>query len=371
MGTGDGADGKFERRGGLRAPVSFKVSYVSIDDLVESYTEDISRGGMFVRTDDPLPMGDVVVVDVSLPDGGPSYHAFARVAHVIGDEALSEGKVPGMGLEFLDLGETPLANDIARFIASSGHDDPVPPPPAGLTGTVLIVDDDDALRERAAAIVADAGHRVVTAKNGMDAIRKAVQSPPDLIVSDVNMPALDGWQFIRLVRARKALADVPVIFLTTSLSDDERLKGYQAGVNDYIYKPYHDDELALHIQRTIEQARAYPGRTNTLRGQLAHVSIGRLLSLLAAEKREGTLLLVRRDEIATAHLRDGQVVSVDVPDAQADLDGPDRLFWLLDWLHGRFEFTPSEVTDVDTVELSTPHALMRHARLHEEPPTSP
>ena len=131
------------------------------------------------------------------------------------------------------------------------------------------------------------------------------------------------------------------------------------------------DELALHIQRTIEQARAYPGRTTALRGQLAHVSIGRLLSLLAAEKREGRLLLVRRDDIATAHLRDGQVVCIDGPDEQEGLDGPGRLLWLLDWLQGRFEFMSCEVTDEDSVQLSTPHALMRHAQLHEEPPTSP
>ncbi|RMH41708.1 MAG: response regulator [Deltaproteobacteria bacterium] len=365
------ADNGFERRGGLRAAASLKVTYTSVDELVEAYTEDISRGGLFVRTTELLPIGEVVRVQVEMPDGGPVYAGFARVAHTIGREAVAAGRSPGMGLEFLDAGEAPLANEIARHLAATGHDEPVPPAPAGVSGRILVVDNDDAARELAAGVIRDAGHTVAVARNGMDAIRKALDDPPDLIVTDVDMPALDGWQFLRLLRARPELEHVPVIVLAGRLTDDERLRGYQNGVNDYVTVPYADDELALHVQRALERARAYPNRTAALTGYIAHVSIARLLTLLSSEQREGRLYVSDRKRVATAYLRDGQVVRVDVPEDQEHLDGAGRLLWLLDWIDGRFEFIPAAVSDPDSVGLSTPQALLRHARADAEPPTGP
>jgi uncharacterized protein (TIGR02266 family) len=374
VGVDEAGDGRFERRGGLRERASLKVQYTSIGELVEAYTVDISRGGLFVKTQEPLPIGEVVKIHAELPDGGPSLDTFGRVAHVIGAEALADGRVPGMGLEFLDTGKTPMADDVARFLAATGYADPVPDPPAGITGRVLVIDDEESARERAASAIRNAGHTVTTAKNGMDGLRKALADPPDLIVSDIQMPALDGWQLLRLIRARGELAHVPVVFVTSSITDDERLKGYQIGVSDYVAKPYDDDELALQIQRVLERCQAYPGstaRTCALSGQLAHVSIGRVLSLLAAEQRHGRLMLVNRLDIATAYLRDGRVVRVDVPDEHDDKTGAERLFWLLDWVDGRFEFTVGDIEGDDVVEMDTAQAMIQHAHLHQEEPTTP
>jgi len=372
--VGDPSEGSFERRGGLRATASIKVSYTSIGELVEAYTEDLSRGGLYVRTDEPLPIGAVVQLHVALPDSGPAFDVFARVAHVIGAEGRAGGRVPGMGLEFLDIGAIPLADEIVRYLAAQGHDVPVPPPPSGISASVLVVDHDEKERERIASVVRDSGHSVETAKNGMDGLRKALDDTPDLIVSEVKMPALDGWQFIRLVRARPQLAHVPVVFVTGTLSDEDRLAGYKVGVSDYVGKPFEDDELALQLQRVLERFQAYPGsstRACLLSGELSHVSIGRVLSLLAAESREGRLMLVHRDQIATAYLRSGDVVRIDVPDEHEGKTGAERLFYLLDWVDGRFEFSIADVTDDDDIGLPTAQALIQHAHLHEEEPTNP
>ncbi len=345
------------------------MSYTSIDELVDAYSADISQGGMFVVTDELLPIGEVVKVTVTLPDDGPSFAVFARVAHTIGPEGRAGGRAEGMGLEFLDVGDTPLADEIARYLAAAECDAVLPPAPAGVSATVLVVDDDETQRDAIAQVVRDAGHHTVTAKNGMDALRKALADPPDLIVTDVYMPALDGWQFVRLARARPELANVPVMFVTGGISDEERLKGYQLGVCDFVTKSFVEEELGLRVQRVLERRRAFPGSAGSsslLSGDISHVSVGRVLTLLAAEEREGVLRLVRRDEIASAYFRGGAVVRVDVPEAESAKSGEQRLYYLLDWREGRFEFSLCDVADENTVGLSVPEALLRHATMIPE-----
>jgi uncharacterized protein (TIGR02266 family) len=361
----DGGQGPFERRVQLRAAATFQVSYQSLDELVNAYTIDISQGGLFVRTEQILPVGDVVKIAVAWPDSAPM-EVFARVAHVIGPEGTTAGREPGMGLEFLNLGETPLADRVARYLAQAGHSEPVPPPPAGATGTILVIEEDDNEREHMMRIIEDRDHRTVGANNAMNGLRMANESPPDLIVADVHDPALDGWQFARLVRARSALAAVPIVFVGSGLSDDDRLKGYQVGANDFVSRPYDDEELALHVQRTLERARAYPGSSNrsaSLSGYLAHVSVSRVLSLLAAEHREGRLMLIRRGEAATIYFRDGTPVRVDLDAEHDQLQGPDRLHYVLSWGPGRFEFVNAQVEDEDQIGTSVAEALLQYLML--------
>jgi len=97
-----------------------------------------------------------------------------------------------------------------------------------------------------------------------------------------------------------------------------------------------------------------------------------VLALLAAEKRDGILLLVHKGKVATAYLRDGMVVRVEVPDPHQNKPSLERLFHILDWTDGRFEFSIAEVSDPDTVNMPVAEALLKHAQLQDEPePTRP
>jgi uncharacterized protein (TIGR02266 family) len=369
----DGIITLLERRGEIRVAASLRVGYQSLDELVEVYTDNISRGGLFIRTIELLPIGAVVKIKIDLADGGEAFDAIGRVTHIVGPA--EAGKAPvGMGVEFLDVGGAPLADRIARYLAAQGAEQLLPPSPAGVSALVLVIDDDPAYRDRVARVVEEAGHRATTAKNGLDGLRKALERRPDLILTDIEMPALDGWQFVRLVHARPTLADVPVVFFTSNLDDDGRLRGYQLGVSDFIEKPFLDEEMALQVQRTLERAHAYPRRVaqrGMLRGELSQVALGRVLALLAAEKREGILLLVGRDEVAAIGLRDGAPVRVDLPDKHENKQGVDRLHYLLDWNTGRFEFSAAEVRDDNTINLPTAAVLLQHAQRFGEEPTTP
>ncbi len=365
-----------DRRGEIRVALTFKVSFSSLDDFVIAYTANISRGGMLVRTDELLPVGAVVKLSLELPDDETMFEAIARVAHLEGRPGDETHDPAGMGLEFVHVGGAPLADRIAHYLAAEGKTEKLAPSPAAVSASVLVVDDDDVARNRIAQVIRDAGHRTNAARNGLDALRKAIESPPDLIITDIEMPALDGWQFTRLVRARERLVDIPVVFVTSHISDEERLRGYQLGVSDYIAKPFDDDDLALRVQRVLEHARAYPhglSEKYRLRGELGQVSVGRVLTLLDSEKREGTLMLVASDEIATLYLRGGTVIRVDLGEKHDHIEGIERLFHVLDWTSGRFEFTFAEIEGEDDIQTPTSTVILMHARrwAEEDEKTTP
>jgi len=155
--------------------------------------------------------------------------------------------------------------------------------------------------------------------------------------------------------------------VTALSSDEQRLQGYRLGVDDYIAKPFNDDEFGLRIQRVLDRARAYPRNipmSKALRGDLSQISLASLLSFLEMEGRTGLLLLVRPEEVATLYLRDGAVVRVDVPSASEHLSGIDRVYALLEWNTGRFELAEADVDDADDVGVPTSAILIELARRH-------
>lgn len=357
------------RRAEPRVLAAFQVKYRSVNDVVTAYTRDVSRGGLYVATNRLLPVGAVVRLHLQMPDG-PELRVVARVAYALDDsDATGHDRPAGMGMELLDIGGTPVADEIARFLARVAPGSELPPAPSGMTSRILIIDDDQAHRDHTAQLMRDAGHEVFVADNGVKGLSLALQEQPDLILSDVQMPVMDGWTLVRMLRARPSLMHVPVVFVTSLGSDEQRLQGYRLGVDDYIPKPFHDDELALRVQRVLTRARAYPRNVagaKALRGSLAHVSLTTLLSFLEVERRTGILLLVQPDQVATLYLRDGRVIRVDLPEEMDHLHAGDRVRCLLSWNDGRFELADAMVHDEDVIGMSTSSLLLEHAQSQDE-----
>src|SRR5207302_9873488 len=135
--------------------------------------------------------------------------------------AAKTGKPAGMGIQFLDLDEQALTR-IGQFIAEqsvTAESDPASR--RGKPLKVLVVDDDHSSREAAAKPFRDRGDDVRTASDGVDALAACLKDPPDVILSDVQMPRMDGWQLVRIVRSRAELAQVAMLFLTRLRGEDE------------------------------------------------------------------------------------------------------------------------------------------------------
>ena len=346
-----------ERRIEPRVEATFRVHYKSVDELIVAYTTDMSSGGLFVATRDFLPSGSVVELEIELPDDGAMVRSLARVAHVVDTDDRA-----GMGMEFLNRDAGGIVDQLAGYLTLRLGD--VGVPEAVPAAYVLIVDDDRSYRAQAAMVMKRGGHRVEVAENGLEALGLVLRDPPDLIISDVQMPTMDGWQFLRVLRSRPSVAHIPVIFLTMLSGEEERLKGYKLGVDDYIAKPFLFEELSARVARVIARGSSAAMR-NALRGDLAQVSVASVLQFIEIEKRTGLLLLVSHNQMATLHVRNGAVVHVDFGAPCGEL-GIERLFRVLDWQEGRFELTAAEVAVEDSIGEPSSYVLLEHARRQDE-----
>jgi len=357
-----------DRRVAPRAPLHLQVEFESFDEFVSAYTLNISRTGLFIPTEKFLPMGAVVSLDIALPEGGPKIRAIARVAYVLdATKARETSRVPGMGMEFLDVGGVPFADQITSYLdekVNSATEQRRRKPRA----TVLVIDDSAVQRMLAIQCLRASGYEVLSAVDGLDGLGVAIRERPDLILSDVNMPRMDGWQLLRMLRARPNLAHTPLIFLTTESNDISRLKGYRLGVDDFLSKPFQGAELVARVERVLNRSRAQAGAggNGALRGDLSQVGLASVLSLAEMERRTGSLLLVREDETVTLLLREGAVVRIDLPDHHADKQGIERFFHALDWTQGQFELSAIEVDAEDELQLPISFVLLEHARRQDE-----
>ncbi len=122
--------------------------------------------------------------------------------------------------------------------------------------TIIIVDDVAANRETLVALLEAPDVRLIEAPNGAEALRLAAESPPDLILLDIMMPGMDGFEVCRRLRADAGLAEVPVIMVTALDDKVSRLAGLEAGADDFVSKPFNRAELRARV-RTITRLNRY------------------------------------------------------------------------------------------------------------------
>jgi signal transduction histidine kinase/DNA-binding response OmpR family regulator len=120
--------------------------------------------------------------------------------------------------------------------------------------TVLIVEDNPDLRDYLASVLRN-HFTLLTANNGQEAVEVLEKELPDLILTDVMMPVMNGWEFIEILRNRPAWAQLPVIVLTAVAENQDRLKGLRMGVDDYILKPFETEELLIRISNLVNNLR--------------------------------------------------------------------------------------------------------------------
>jgi DNA-binding response OmpR family regulator len=121
---------------------------------------------------------------------------------------------------------------------------------------ILVVDDDPDVRGLVRELLERAGARVTDAADGREALRLLYDVRPDVIVLDVMMPDLDGWQTLERIRD---LAEVPVLMLTARDTELEKVRGLQAGADDYVTKPFGRQELLARVEVLLRRAAALPG----------------------------------------------------------------------------------------------------------------
>lgn len=232
----------------------------------------------------------------------------------------------------------------------------------------MVVDDDHRWRELAAEPFRKRGDRVRVTSDGLQALAMCIEDPPDVILADVQMPRMDGWQLLRLIRARPALAATPVVFMTSLGGDAERLKGYQLGVDAYVPKPFAPEELLVRVIRLLRGHRGEQPDAEqrvVLKGELEHVSAASVLSFIAVEKKTGVLLIVG-ERVARAFIQNGRLLRAELEGVRPPLGSREVVLKMLDWTSGQFELVEEPVSGADEVRAEVSSLLLEHARMVDE-----
>jgi len=122
-----------------------------------------------------------------------------------------------------------------------------------MAATILVIDDDESMRDLLRLHLSAAGYEVQVAEDAITAGYMVLKHPPDLIISDVHMPHMDGFEFIAALKSDKSLPEIPVIFLTSHEEGDHRGKGL--GAVGYITKPVMADQLLRLVARHVSGGR--------------------------------------------------------------------------------------------------------------------
>jgi DNA-binding response OmpR family regulator len=124
--------------------------------------------------------------------------------------------------------------------------------------TILVADDEPALLRLMEFVLAKQGHNLITATNGEEALAEARRQRPDLIVLDIMMPRMDGYQVAEAIRADDDLKGTPIIMLSAKAQDEDIARGLEAGVDQYVTKPFSPDELTALVTNYLERDATRP-----------------------------------------------------------------------------------------------------------------
>ena len=183
-----------------------------------------------IHLDELLGNKEVVVKNVGVQ--------LARLPGIAGATVQANGKV------VLILNPVPLiqeTKEVKRFDTTNIQ------APLRKVPVVMIVDDSLTVRKITTRLLTRAGYEVVTAKDGVDALEKLVDMTPDIMLLDVEMPRMDGFELTKQLRRDSKTVDLPIIMITSRTADKHKNYAYELGVNGYLGKPYQDDELLENI----------------------------------------------------------------------------------------------------------------------------
>jgi len=166
--------------------------------------------------------------------------------------------------------------------------------------TLLIVDDELITRETLKALLYNEGYNFIFAENGREALEKAAESLPDMVLLDVMMPGMDGFEVCRRLRADKTLSELPIVMVTALDDTESKLTGIEAGADDFISKPYDKNELRARI-RTIARLNRYRSLLTEKEKVLNAVNESALLYHTLTESMTDGALLIQNQKIVFAN----------------------------------------------------------------------
>ncbi|RME85175.1 MAG: response regulator [Planctomycetota bacterium] len=202
---------------------------------------------------------------------------------------------------------------------------------------ILIVDDSLVMRKMLRTELSKQDYEVLEAQNGKEGLLMASKEQPDMIISDINMPVMDGWDFCWKIKKDPTLNQIPFIFLSANNEVSDRVKGIELGADDYIIKPFSPQELLARVQSLFQRYKKeekFPRENRSLTGNLAKMNLPSLLQFLNMNSMTGILHISSGDSIGKIYIQDGDIIHSETP----PIAGKKALFRILSWKEGIFSF---------------------------------
>lgn len=231
---------------------------------------------------------------------------------------------------------------------------------------LLLVDDNPMILEMLRAALSQFSS-VSTLTDGADALLKAIDEKPDLIIADYTLEAMDGKQLLQKLKSRSATAHIPVMLMASKTDINEKLKMLQDTVEDFIEKPFFLKEAAARIKKVVDKislekmAREAPGES-VLRGNLAQMNVMDLLQSLDMGHKTCSLVLTNNGDRCQLYFTDGQINHA----AYGELKGDEAVYRVLLWTGGNFEIDFNGSSQEQTTTRSTQGLLLEGLRLLDE-----
>jgi DNA-binding response OmpR family regulator len=214
-----------------------------------------------------------------------------------------------------------------------------------------------------------AGYSVTTAVDGSDALAKLEVSTPDLVLSDTRLPKLDGYALVRRLKERPEWASIPVVFLTSQKSVEDKIRGLELGVEDYLTKPIFVRELLARVNLllarrahdSITTRSTVSGRTR-FSGSIQDMAVVDLLQTFEVSRKSGVVHLKTGIHTALIYFRDGKIVDAEL----GHLRGEEAIYRTLIWNEADFEVEFRVIANDDIMNTSTQGILMEGMRRVDE-----
>jgi CheY-like chemotaxis protein len=209
--------------------------------------------------------------------------------------------------------------------------------------------------------------RVTTAGDGADALLKAVEETPDLLISDFRMPGMDGRQLVEKLRSRSSTSGLAVILLATKTDISEKLSVQDHAAEDFVEKPFFLREATQRIKRVIdkialEKLAKSSSSDGIVRGSLAQMNVIDLVQSLEMGRKSCLLTLTKDGDKCEMYFVEGQVPHA----TYGSLAGDAAVFKVLRWTGGNFQINFESKTNRQSTTLNTQGLLMEGLRLLDE-----
>lgn len=228
---------------------------------------------------------------------------------------------------------------------------------------ILVADDNPAVLKLLTQSLEKCGE-LITAADGADALMKAIDMKPDLVIADYSMPVMDGRALFEKLRERKETQHIPFVFLASQKEIDERLRTVVDGVEDYFVKPFFVRDLARQAHRIttrlLQERMAKEGARVT--GRLTEMSLIDWMQSLEQGRKTCMLMLRNSGEECRLYFKDGQLTHA----TYRDLVGDRAVFKVLTWSDGEWELDFTNTSNERTTTKSTQALMMEGLRLIDE-----